>query len=357
MDRFMELALRLARKADPFPNPKVGAVLVKEGKVIGVGYHKAPGKPHAEIEAIHDAKRRTRNPDAPCGATLYVTLEPCSHSMKRTPPCTDAIISCGITKVVYGMDDPNPLVSGATVLRKAGVETRGPAAKKKAAELNKRYIEDVRRKPFVAIKVAMSADGKTATRTGDSRWISGRKSRELVHKMRTEYDAVMVGAGTVIADDPQLTSHGKGRDPYRIIVDGKLKTPLGAKVIGKDRKIIIAACEGASRRKARLLSRNAQVFLSGKRKVDLKKLVHALGALGMKKIVIEGGGELNAEALGAGIVDRLYIFIAPKIIGGKEARGVFGGVGAERIKDSVKLKKVKERRIGEDLLLEYDLIR
>lgn len=358
MDCFMELAFKLARKADPFPNPRVGAVLVKDGEVVGKGYHKAPGKPHAEIEAMEDARRKTGDPDAPRGATLYVTLEPCSHNMKRTAPCTDAIISCGIKKVVYGMDDPNPLVSGAKVLTRAGIEAEGPVAKGKAAELNRRYIANVRKKPFVAIKVAMSADGKTATRTGDSRWISGKMSRDLVHRMRVDYDAVMVGAGTVLLDDPELTSHGKGRDPYRIIVDGKLKIPLDAKVLRKrDRKTIIAACEGASARKTRLLSRNAQVFLSGKRKVDLKKLVQALGAMGIKKIMIEGGSELNAEALDAGIVDRLYIFIAPKIIGGNGAKGVFGGDGIAKMKDAVKLKRVKERKTGEDILLEYHVIR
>ncbi|MEW6748164.1 MAG: bifunctional diaminohydroxyphosphoribosylaminopyrimidine deaminase/5-amino-6-(5-phosphoribosylamino)uracil reductase RibD [Candidatus Micrarchaeota archaeon] len=358
MDRFMALAIRLAKKAEPFPNPKVGAVLVKDGKIIGEGYHKAPGKPHAEIEAIRNAERKTRNPHVARGATLYVSLEPCSHKTKRTPPCTEAIISEGISKVVYGMADPNPLVSGARMLKRAGVEVVGPVAERKGRTLNKTYIANISKKPFVAIKAAMSADGKTATRTGDSKWISDEKSREFVHRMRTEYDAVMVGANTVRCDDPALTSHGKGRDPYRIIIDGRLSIPERSGVLkNKDGKTIVATSESAPKAKLARLSKKALVLRCGRGKVDLKLLAQSLGAMGIKRMLIEGGSELNAEALDAGIIDRLYLFVAPKLIGGKEGKGVFGGKGIAEVRGAMRLGKMKMKRIGGDLLLQWDLIR
>ena len=352
--RFMGIALRLAKEADPFPNPRVGAVLVKNGRIIGKGYHRKAGLPHAEIEAINDARRRA----AVRGSTLYVTLEPCSHTAKRTPPCTKAIIACGIKRVVYGMKDPNPLVSGAKELRAHGIAASGPACQDEAAALNKRYMLNVSRKPFVAIKMAMSADGKTATRTGDSKWISNERSRAYVHRMRGEFDAVMVGAGTILKDDPRLTTSINGLpDPYRVIVDHDLCIPSGAKVFGDDGRTIIAT--GAKAQKAKMLSfgRRALVLPCGVDQVDLRVLVRALGAMGMKKILIEGGNELNAAALDAGIVDRLYLFIAPKLIGGRDAKPVIGGVGAAKVADAIALKPARVRRFGPDLLLVYDLVR
>jgi len=353
---FMKLAFSLAKKTDPFPNPRVGAVIVKDGEVIGTGFHHASGKPHAEIEAIEDAKRR-HGAGSVRGSILYVTLEPCSHILKRTPPCTKAIIRERIGKVVFAMKDPNPLVSGAKELKDAGIVVVGPTDEREAEKINKRYIENIRRKPFVAIKMAMSADGKTATRTGDSRWISSEKSRKLVHRMRSEYDAVMVGAGTVIRDDPMLTSHGTGRDPHRIIIDGKLKIPLGAKVLkNNDKKTIIATCGKAQENKIKKI-KNALVFVCGKDSVDLKKLLLGLGAMGIKKILIEGGSGLNASALEAGIVDKLYLFIAPKIIGGKDAKPLIGGKGIEKMSQAIGLNGMKIKHVGSDFLLEADIIR
>jgi diaminohydroxyphosphoribosylaminopyrimidine deaminase/5-amino-6-(5-phosphoribosylamino)uracil reductase len=353
----MRIALKLAGRADPFPNPRVGAVLAKGGQIIGTGFHKAPGMRHAEIEAIEDAKRRTKDPHAARGATLYVTLEPCSHTAKRTPPCTDAIIRGGIAKVVYAMKDPNPLVSGAKALGRAGLEVEGPTDAKAAARLNRRYIAAIFRKPFVAIKMAMSADGKTATRTGESKWISSEKSRAMVHRMRAEYGAVMAGAGTIAADDPELTAHGKGQDPYRIVIDGSLSISLKAKVLQKrDGKTIIVASEMAEKAKALAIERKgARVLICGGKEVDLRKLLFALRALGMKKVLIEGGSGLNAKALDAGIVDRLLLFIAPKIIGGKMANGVIGGKGAALMRQALPLKGMKIKKIGPDFLLEADL--
>jgi diaminohydroxyphosphoribosylaminopyrimidine deaminase/5-amino-6-(5-phosphoribosylamino)uracil reductase len=353
---FMRIAFSLARKADPFPNPRVGAVLVKDGKIIGNGYHRKPGMPHAEIIAIENAKHKTKNPLAVRGATLYVSLEPCSHTAKRTPPCVPAIIRSGIIRVVYGMKDLNPLVDGAGELMRSGVVVVGPTNDKEARAINRRYIANIRRKPTVAIKMAMSADGKTATRTGDSKWISGKESRELVHRMRSESDAVMVGAGTISHDNPSLTSHGKGKDPYRIIIDSDLHIPLRSNVVknNHDRKTIIATSERAMKKTINAFERSGvMVFVCGESMVDLRKLVAGLSAMGMKKILVEGGNELNAKAVEAEIVDRLYLFIAPKIIGGRDAKPVIGGVGIARMSEAISLRKASVKRIGEDLLLEY----
>jgi diaminohydroxyphosphoribosylaminopyrimidine deaminase / 5-amino-6-(5-phosphoribosylamino)uracil reductase len=351
---FMRLAMRLAKKADPYPNPRVGAVLVKGGKAVGWGFHKAPGLPHAEIEAINDAKRRSFDPHAPKGATLYVTLEPCSHTAKRTPPCTDAIAREGIAKVVYAMRDPNPLVSGAKALMAAGIAVIGPTDRRAAERMNTRYMRNISEKPQVTIKMAMSADGKTATRTGDSRWISGTESRSLAHRMRAESDAIIVGAGTVKADNPELTSHGAGRNPYRVVVDGRLSIPMRSKILhNRDGRTIVATTSRAPRARMRALGRtDASVIVCGRDRVDLKVLFAGLSAMGMKRILIEGGNELNAEALESGVVGRLCIFIAPKIIGGKGALPVVGGRGISRMAQALRLQDMKIRRIGRDYLLE-----
>jgi diaminohydroxyphosphoribosylaminopyrimidine deaminase/5-amino-6-(5-phosphoribosylamino)uracil reductase len=233
----------------------------------------------------------------------------------------------------------------------------GPTNPKEAAAINRRYIELVSKKPFVAIKMAMSADGKTATRTNDSRWISGPESRALVHRMRRDFDAVMVGAGTVEKDDPELTAHGMGRDPHRIIIDGRLRISPDSRVVRKkDGLTIVVACEKAERAKALAIQRDgARVLVCGRDSVDLKKLMIALGAMGIRKILIEGGSELNAHAMKAGIVDRLYLFIAPKIIGGRDALPVIGGIGIDRMSGAKKLSKPKVRKIGNDVLLEYKI--
>lgn len=352
MDIFMRRAFALASKADPFPNPRVGAVIVRGNRILGTGYHKRAGMPHAEIEAIRDAKRRTRNPSCCRGSTLYVTLEPCSHSAKRTPPCTRAIVREGITRVVYAMKDPNPLVSGAEELRKRGMAVRGPTDQATAGALNRRYIKNISGKPFVMVKMAMSADGKTATRTGDSRWISSPRSREYVHRLRSGFDAVMVGVGTVKTDDPELTTRlVRGRNPWRVIVDHDLCIQASARVLrNRDGKTVIAAAGSAPRRKL-----NALVLRCGRDGVDLRLLMQALAAMGMKRILIEGGSELNAKALEAGIVDRLLLFVSPRIIGGRDAKPVFGGDGVARVDGAVPLTLIKSRKIGTDLMLVYDV--
>ena len=359
MDRFMERAMRLARKADPFPNPRVGAVIVKGGKIIGEGYHRKAGLAHAEIEAIRDARRKGGR-NAVKGATMYVTLEPCSHTNKRTPPCVPAIIRSGISGVVYAMKDPNPAVHGAAELEKAGLRVTGPAAEEVAARMNGKYVRSVSR-PFVAIKMAVSADGKSATRTGDSKWIGGREEREFVARLRSGFDAVMVGAVTVARDDPRLTSRMKGgKDPLRIVVDGRLSIPFDAGILkNPDGRTIVATCRRAPEEKVRRIATESQahVFMCGEKEVDLKALVQGLAGLGVRRILIEGGSEMNWSAIEAGIVDKLYLFVSPRIIGGKGANGVIGGRGVARVDDAIRLKGPKIKKVGSDLLLEYDFIR
>jgi len=353
MDRFMALAFSLAKKADPFPNPKVGAVLVKGGRVIGRGYHKKAGMPHAEMEALADAERRG---ESARGTMLYVTLEPCSHTIKRTPPCTKAIIAAGIGRVAYAMKDPNPLVGGAEELHSHGIEIAGPTDQRIGESLNRRYIKNISQKPFVMVKMAMSADGKTATRTGDSRWISCPESRKRVHRLRSGFDAVMVGIGTVIKDDPKLTARIRGgRDPYRVIVDGRLRIPMDSNVLrNPDGRTILATTGKAPKAK---LAKLRNVLVCGNSEVDMRELLLGLGAMGIRKVLIEGGSELNAKALEAGIVDRICLFVAPKIIGGRDAKPVFGGRGVEKVAGATPLRLRSAKKISADLMLVYDVMR
>lgn len=357
MDTFMELAFELAKKSNPFPNPRVGAVLVKNNKILGAGHHKKPGMPHAEIEAIKNAKQKNRASLE--GSTLFITLEPCSHKNKRTPPCTEAIISSGISKVVFAMNDPNPLVDGAKVLREAGLKVVGPVSRQRAKALNKPYLDNLSKKPLVVLKMAMSADGKTATKTGDSRWITGKKAREYVHKLRSEFDAVVVGAGTVNKDNPRLTARLKGaRNPYRIIVDSDLCIPLDSNLLKcRDGKTIIATTEKAPKTRMKEIENKtkSRIFPCGEKLVDMRRLILSLSAMGMKKIMLEGGSELNACALEAGIVDKLCLFVAPKIIGGRNAKGVIGGAGIDRMAQAAKLEHAKTKKFGRDILLEFNI--
>ena len=360
MEKFMKIAFELAKKAEPFPNPRVGAVLVKNGNVIGFGYHKKAGMLHAEIVAINDAKKNRQDI---AGATLYVTLEPCSHTTKRTPPCTKAIIENKISKVIFGMKDPNILVNGSGILRRAGVIVAGPTSQKTGEKINKKYIAKLSKKPYVSIKMGMSADGKTATRTGDAKWITSPKSLEYVHKLRSKFDAVMVGAGTVIHDNPRLTSriknaskNSKGKNPYRIIIDGKLRIPVSSKVLHfEDDKTIVVTSELGSKTQIAKKRKIKNLVICGKTEVDLKKLMRILAAIGITRVMIEGGSELNAKAIGAGIVDNLMLFIAPKLIGGVDAKPVIGGLGILKMSQARKLKNMRFRKIGADLMLEFDV--
>ncbi|MFA5256134.1 MAG: bifunctional diaminohydroxyphosphoribosylaminopyrimidine deaminase/5-amino-6-(5-phosphoribosylamino)uracil reductase RibD [Candidatus Omnitrophota bacterium] len=334
-ERYMRLAIKLARKAEgrTSPNPVVGAVIAKDNKITGKGYHKRAGLPHAEINALRAAGSRAK------GATLYVTLEPCDH-FGRTPPCTAAIIKSGIKRVFVAMRDPNPVNNGRGIgkLRRHGIETRVGLLAGEAADMNRPYIKFItKRIPFVTVKVAQSLDGKIATRTGDSKWISSDDSRRYVHELRSRADAVMVGANTVTRDDPMLLSGLRCKQPVRVIVGGRSALPSNAKIFSDTHKAPV------------ILVRPSGRF---EKKVNLKRLLAALAKRGITNILVEGGGELIAGLVEENLVDRFLVFIAPKIVGGRLAKTAVEGSGIEKIKDALGLKNMSVRRFKEDILIE-----
>jgi len=356
-ERYMERALELARRGAgrTSPNPMVGAVLVRgEDIIVGEGFHARPGDPHAEVLALKDAGKRAE------GADLYVNLEPCCHH-GRTPPCTDAIRESGVARVFAAIEDPNPLVAGkgGVLLRNHGIRVSYGLGEGAAVRLNEAYLKHARTGlPFVFIKSAVTLDGKIATRTGDSRWITGESERALVHEMRNGADAILTGIGTVLADDPRLTArlpHGEGRDPRRIVVDPMLKIPAKARVLsdalGGD--TIIVASSRASRKRARELEAlGARVLFMGGRRVELRKLMAVLGGEGIASVMIEAGAEVSASALGAGIVDKIVYFVAPKIVGGRSAPTAVGGDGAVLLKDAIVLRDVTYTQVGDSMMVE-----
>ncbi len=350
-------ALKLARggmgRTDP--NPMVGAVLVKDGKIVGQGYHRAAGQPHAEAEAIRDAGNDAR------GATLFVTLEPCNHH-GRTPPCTQAIIEAGVKEVYYGMEDPNPDVAGGgaeTLQRDAGIRVVGHVLEDRCRALNEVYLTHItRRRPFVFLKLAMSLDGRIATRTGRSRWITSEASRKRVHQLRDRVSAVMTGVGTVLADDPSLTTRlpGKrGKDPLRVIVDSRLRTPLHAKVLNSSPTagvIIAARKEPPADRRKQLEGRGARVLTTNDpERVDLRGLLYDLYGMNVTSVLLEGGAGLAWGALAAGVVDRCFFFYAPIIIGGEAAPAGVGGLGVDSLTEVPRLDEMTVSRVGPDLLV------
>ncbi len=358
--KYMRLALRLAIKAKgrTSPNPLVGAVIVKDNRIIGRGCHRRAGEPHAEINALNMAGERAR------GATLYLNLEPCAH-FGRTPPCTKRIISSRIKEVVIAMIDPNPLNCGRGVkkLRKAGIEVKVGVLEEEAKKINEAYTKYITtKKPFVILKTAMSLDGKIATKTGDSKWITNEKSRKYVHKLRREVDAILVGIETVLKDNPRLTSRIQDpgsripvRNPIRIVVDSKARIPLRARVLNKKAPTIIATTKFALKRKIEALRKKGVKVLIIKdrdKKVNLKKLLKKLGELEVTSLLVEGGGKINASFLENSLVDKVLFFIASKIIGGEEALTPVEGGGIERIKDAIKLKDISVKRFEEDVLIE-----
>ena len=351
-ESLMNRALALASKARgrTSPNPLVGAVMVKDGRIIAEGYHRKPSTPHAEALALLDAGEDAR------ASTLYINLEPCCHTEKRTPPCTGAIIKAGIKRVVVAMEDPNPKVSGRGIqeLEKAGIETILGVLEEKARRLNESYIKYITtKKPFVTLKVAMTLDGKIATPEGQSKWITGREARCLVHRLRSSTDAVLTAIGTVKADDPELTARIRGgRDPLRVIIDPHLRTPLNAKVLRVPPETIIVAREKESSDKVTNLERTGVKFIFFKDKLDLFWLMERLGEMEITSVLVEGGSSLNAHALDEGIVDKVMFFIAPKIIGGRDSYPPVGGKTFKRLDDAYSLKDMKVRRLGDDLLVE-----
>jgi diaminohydroxyphosphoribosylaminopyrimidine deaminase/5-amino-6-(5-phosphoribosylamino)uracil reductase len=391
---FMRLALRLARKGygATSPNPMVGAVLVKRGKIIGQGWHRHAGLPHAEIEALRHAERRGQNPK---GATLYVTLEPCS-THGRTPPCCDAIIAAGIKQLFVGTIDPNPKHAGAglKILKRAGIKlttfggrarraaraasrpanprpARSNAPHLKIAEECRRLNETfnhwiVHRTPFVVVKAGMTLDGKIATATGESKWITSEASRKFAMNLRQGADAILVGINTVLADDPSLTfrteniqhSTSNNQPPKklrRIVLDSKARTPLGAKVVSDEfaELTTIVVGRNAPRNRVAALAKRVNVLVAPERasKIDLRWLLKKLGQENVTNLLVEGGGETNAAFLAGGFAQRVAFFYAPKVLGGRDSRKAVAGDGAQSLKDIIELQDIEWHKIGPDLFM------
>lgn len=356
----MRRALMLAKKGEGFtaPNPMVGVILLKRGKVIGQGYHHAAGQPHAEPNAIEDARNRGYDPE---GSTMIVTLEPCSH-FGRTPPCVNRVIDAKIGKVVIGMIDPNPRVlgSGITRLQAEGIKVVTGVLEKECRRLNEPFIHKVTTgKPLVVVKIACSLDGKIATHTGHSQWISGPSALSYSHRLRARYDAICVGLGTVLADDPQLTYRGSRNvgQPIRVVFDSKCRIPLLSKVVSGELpgRTVIMATRKAPKSKIAALEKNpgvqVEILRTKKGRVDLAAAMDRLDLLGANGILIEGGGTVLASALEADIVDLVRVIIAPIIIGGTGAVSAIGGKGFATIDEALRLQDLKVGRLGEDLLI------
>ena len=355
-EKYMRMALRLAEKARgrTSPNPMVGAVVVKGGKVISRGYHRRAGEPHAEAIALRKAGKYAK------GATLYVTLEPCSHTNKRTPPCTPLVLQSKVKRVVVSTIDPNPRVSGGgiKILRRAGIAVTTGVLETEAKKLNEAYLKYITTgMPFVTLKIAQTLDGKIATASGESKWITGEMARAEGHRLRNSNDAILVGINTVLKDDPSLTSRVRGgRDPIRVIVDSRLRTPLKAKVITQrsSARTCIATLDTMPKdRLVKLLDAGAEILLARGRTghVDLKYLMRMLGSFGITSVLIEGGAEVNASALKSGIVDKVVLFIAPKIMTGTDSRCSIGGKAPVKLRKAVSLHDVTSRFVGPDMMV------
>lgn len=379
-DKFMQLALELALKGKgrTSPNPMVGAVVVKDSKVVGCGYHRRVGGPHAEVFALNMAKGEAK------GASLYVNLEPCSV-FGRTPPCVEKIISRGISEVIIAMEDPNPLNNGKGIklLRSSNIKVKVGILRKDAVKINEVFIKYItKRLPFLTVKIAQSLDGKIATKTGDSQWITGSCARRYVHQLRRETDAILVGVNTIIKDNPLLRSRlryakniSKEAQPIKIVVDSRLKTPPHARIFGQESpaKVIIATTKCAPPKKIKQLSKYAEIIAfstqdnrvnpvrdfatSGSKKdisnrVNLQDLMRTLAEREITSVFVEGGGELTASLLKEKLVDKVLFFIAPKIVGGREAITSVEGEGILKVSQAIKLKDIEITRFGEDILFQ-----
>jgi diaminohydroxyphosphoribosylaminopyrimidine deaminase / 5-amino-6-(5-phosphoribosylamino)uracil reductase len=353
-ESYLRMARRLARKAEgrTSPNPIVGAVLVRGGRIVGTGYHQFAGGDHAEIAALKRAGRKAR------GATLYITLEPCSHH-GRTPPCTRALIRAGIAEVVAGTRDPNPLVAGRGFrqLRRAGIIVRVGLLDAECRALIEPFAKYItRRLPFVTLKLAATLDGKIATVSGDARWISNAESRQWVHRLRNQVDAVLVGVETVRVDNPRLTCRiPRGRNPWRVILDSRLRIPMSAQVLRQrdPEKTIVATSTAPSAAKASAIEAlGAKVWRLPIRqdRVSWLPLLRKLAGSGIVNVMIEGGATIAASALKEKIVDKVVFFYAPKILGG-DGRVMLGGLGIRRVRQAIRIKHLRVRKSGGDLMV------
>jgi diaminohydroxyphosphoribosylaminopyrimidine deaminase / 5-amino-6-(5-phosphoribosylamino)uracil reductase len=356
-EKYMRMALALAEKAGgrTSPNPMVGAVVVKNGRIVGRGYHRQAGSPHAEAIALKKAGTNAK------GAVLYVTLEPCSHTQKRTPPCAPLVVRCGIKRLVAAMKDPNPLVSGngLKTLRRAGIGVIAGVLEDEARRLNEAYIKHVTTGlPFVTLKIAQTLDGKIATASGASKWITGESARRAGHQLRDRHDAILVGINTILKDDPSLTTRiPGGRDPARVILDSRLRTPPTAKVITQKSaaKTYLVTLDSMPKDKlGGLLDAGAEILIARAKngRVDLKYLMKMLGGFGISSVLIEGGAEVNASALRAGIVDKVTAFIAPMLMTGTDSLCSIGGTSPRNLGKAIRLRDVSSRFIGPDLMVE-----
>ena len=357
---FMKKALRLALRGEgcTSPNPMVGAVCVLGGEIVGRGYHKKAGAAHAEIEAFADAERKGISLK---GATLYVTLEPCCHTEKLTPPCTDAIIASGVSDVVVGAIDPNPKVSGKGVakLRENGIAVRTGVLERECTETNEFFNKHVvSGLPFVILKCASTIDGKIASATGDSKWIGSLKQREMAHRLRKKVDAVIVGINTVLADDPGLDVRlvgGTVRQPVPVIMDSKLSISPEARVFSTHPRSIIATTEAAeSVKEKKLRELGAEILRlesDATGRVPAAELLRELGAMGMCGVLVEGGSRVGACFLREGMVDKVVFFYAPKIVGG-DGVSMVGDLGKQSIEDAISIKNIKVRRFGDEVMIE-----
>lgn len=369
-EKYMRRAIELAKKGSGHvnPNPLVGAVIVRDGEIIGEGYHECYGQLHAERNAIANAKKRGNSLE---GSTIYVTLEPCCHYGK-TPPCTEAIIEEKIARVVVGSDDPNPLVSGKgfQMLREKGIEVIPHFLKEECDAMNHVFFHYIRTgTPYVAMKYAMTMDGKIACYTGDSKWVTGEESRAHVQTLRNHYKGIMAGIGTVLADDPMLNCRIEGgRDPIRIIADSHLRIPIDSQLVrtaGQQPLIVACLPDADEEKEAQLQEKGVEVLrIPGvttaditeeqKEVISLPVLMKELGARKIDGILLEGGGQLNESALQAGIVDRIYCYIAPKIFGGAQAKTPVEGQGLTRAADAWQFNRIGMQEFGQDILLEYE---
>lgn len=357
-ERFMRRALALARRGlgKTSPNPVVGAVLVRNGRIIGEGWHRKAGGPHAEVFTLRGVNAR--------GATLYVTMEPCC-TWGKTPPCTDAIIAAGVTRVVVAALDPNPRHDGRglTVLKRAGIRVDAGLLADEAMRMNEAFNKWITAGlPFIIAKAAMSLDGKIATRTGDSKWITSASARREAHKLRAQVDAIMVGANTVIRDDPKLTvRHGvRGRQPLRSVLDARGRSPLGARLFTdahRGRTVVITSKRSPSRWRHALMKLGVTVVET--KAHDTRAGLRALGRMNVTSVLVEGGGELLGALFDARLVDRVMLFYAPLVIGGREAITMAAGKGAVRVREAVRLRDCRWRRVGRtgEMLLEATVAR
>jgi diaminohydroxyphosphoribosylaminopyrimidine deaminase/5-amino-6-(5-phosphoribosylamino)uracil reductase len=357
-ERYMRLALELARRAEgrTAPNPAVGAVIVRNGVIVGEGFHPAAGEPHAEIFALAQAGTAAQ------GATLYVTLEPCCHR-GRTGPCATAVLSAGIARVVAGCRDPNPQVAGGgfAQLQAAGIEVKSGILEGECRRLIAPFAKHIRTGlPYVTLKAGMTIDGAVATARGESQWITGAESRLAVQSLRHTHDAIMVGIGTVLADNPRLTTRlpqGGGKNPLRIVIDSTLRTPTTAALLAEaGRTLILTTAAASVADEERLSAANVEILrVAGHGgAIDLAAAMRQLGARGIQSILLEGGGRLYHNALHAGIVDRLCVFIAPLLLGGSGIP-LFCGPGVTTLQDAFRLRQLHVERYGDDLLLHGEL--